>query len=190
MEGLDPKLVKPHNQMMARSWLVAAATLFVFISAMAQIPDPQKSTTGGSGTQLRDDLLDKLVGKWKLTRRMGKRVEHNRVTVEWVLNHNFLQIQMKDVKRPPKYEAKVMIGSGPTDKQYVIYWLDTFGGKYSEKGYGTREGSSIKFVFPYPDGPVHNTFTWNPDSKSWRSLIEQPDAHGAWSVFADDTLQR
>jgi hypothetical protein len=44
-----------------------------------------------------------------------------------------------------------------------------------------------KFVFEYPDGPFHNTFTWSPDSKSWHFLLEQKNEAGKWRTFADRT---
>ena len=33
----------------------------------------------------------------------------NRVKAEWVLNHQFLLVHMKDVNSPPNYEAMVFI---------------------------------------------------------------------------------
>ena len=158
---------------------------------MTQTP-PQQETQPADGPHVRfeDALLDNLTGDWKLTRKIGQRLEENHVQVEWILNHQFVQIHMQDVKSPPSYEALVLIGYEQENGRYVIYWLDTFGGRYSEKGFGTREGDSIRFVFQYPDGVLHNTFTWNVESQTWRSLIEQQDEQGQWSVFAEDSLQR
>jgi hypothetical protein len=48
-----------------------------------------------------------------------------------------------------------------------------------------RSGNSIKFVFEYPDGPFHNTFTWIPEDKAWHFLLEQKNAQGKWTIFAD-----
>lgn len=153
-------------------------------------PTESNPQLDGNGTQLHDDFLENLVGTWKLDRKMGSRNAKNSVEVQWVLNHQFLQIHMKDVNTPAQYEALFTVGFNAEEKRYVAYWLDSFGGKYSEKGYGTRESNSIMFVFPYPDGAVHNTFTWRPDSGAWHCLIEQHGADGKWSVFAEDTLTR
>ncbi len=158
---------------------------------MTQTPPTQENQpVDGPHVRFEDPLLDKLTGEWKLSRSIGNRLEENHVTAEWILNHQFLQIRMKDVKSPPRYEALVLVGYNHEQGRYVVYWLDIFGGKFSEKGVGTREGNGIRFVFPYPDGPVHNTFTWNAESQTWRSLIEQQDEQGHWSVFAEDSLQR
>jgi len=158
---------------------------------MTQAPQKQeKQPVDGPHVRFEDTLLDQLTGEWKLSRKIGNRLEENHVKAEWILNHQFLQIHMKDVKSPPRYEALVLIGYDHAQGRYVVYWLDTFGGKFSEKGTGTREGNSIQFVFQYPDGLLHNTFTWNAESRAWRSLIEQQDEQGRWSVFAEDNLQR
>ena len=114
----------------------------------------------------------------------------NRVKAEWVLNHQFLLVHMNDVNSPPNYEAMVFIGYDNTGARYVGHWIDVFGGRFSETlGYGKRSGNSIKFIFEYPDGPFHNTFTWNPETKSWVFLMEQKDRTGKWAVFAEDTLR-
>lgn len=158
---------------------------------MTQISQPQENKpVDGPHVQFEDALLDKLTGQWRLSRKIGNRLEENHVKVDWILNHQFLQIHMKDVKLPPRYEALVMIGYDHEQGRYVVYWLDTFGGKFSEKGTGTRKDNSIQFVFQYPDGLLHNTFTWDADGQTWRSLIEQQNEQDQWSIFAEDTLKR
>jgi hypothetical protein len=139
----------------------------------------------------RDELLDNLVGDWKITRKFKTRTVENTAKTEWALNHQFLLIKMKDVNNPPQYEANVYIGYDHASDRYVAHWIDVFGGRFSETlGYGTRSGNSIKFVFEYPDGPFQNTFTWNPDKKSWTFLMQQKDQTGKWTLFAEDTLMR
>jgi len=53
-----------------------------------------------------------------------------------------------------------------------------------------RSGNNIRFVFEYPDGPFNNTFTWNPETKRWKFLMEQKDQLGKWLVFAEDILRK
>ncbi|HEX7285906.1 MAG TPA: hypothetical protein VF532_06970, partial [Candidatus Angelobacter sp.] len=89
------------------------------------------------------------------------------------------------------YEVHGYIGHDNASDRYVVHWIDIFGGRVSETlGYGTRSGNSIKFVFEYPDGPFHNTFTWNAGTKTWRFLMEKKDAEGKWTVFADQTASK
>jgi hypothetical protein len=145
----------------------------------------------GRNRIFQDDFLDNLAGDWKLTRKMRTQSVENSVKAEWVLNHQFLRVQMKDTSNPPNYEALVFIGYDNASERYVAHWMDVFGGRFSETlGYGKRSGNSIKFVFEYPDGPFNNTFTWNPETKGWVFLMEQKDQTGKWSVFAEDTLRR
>ena len=145
----------------------------------------------GPQHQFKDPLLDNLVGQWKLKRKIGTRTAENSVTVDWVLNHQFLRIQMKDVNSPPEYEAMIFIGYDNASERYVVHWLDLFGGRFSETlGFGVRTGNSIKFVFEYPDGPFHNSFTWYPQTRSWRFLMQNKNKEGKWVTFAEDSLTK
>jgi hypothetical protein len=145
----------------------------------------------GRNRVFRDELINNLAGDWKLTRKIRGQSVENSVKAEWVLSHQFLRVHMKDAGSPPSYETLVFIGYDNASERYVAHWLDIFGGRFSETlGYGTRSGNSIKFVFEYADGPFHNTFTWNPETKTWIFLMEQKDQAGKWKVFAEDTLRR
>src|SRR5215475_4092378 len=145
----------------------------------------------GRNRIFRDELLDNLVGDWKLTRKMRAQSVENRVKAEWALNHQFLLVHIRDVASPPNYEAMVFIGYDNTSERYVAHWIDVFGGRFSETlGYGKRSGNTIQFIFECPDGPFHNTFTWNPESRTWVFLMEQKDQTGKWKVFAEDKLAR
>lgn len=152
----------------------------------------QSEPLDGQGKFFHDKLLDNLVGNWKLTRKIGGQTVENSVKAEWVLNHQFLRLEMKDVKTPADYEATIYIGYDNASERYVVHWIDVFGGRFSETlGYGTKpDENSIKFVFEYPDGPFHNTFTWNNETKTWRFLMETKDKSGKWKVFAEDNLRK
>ena len=160
----------------------------VFGDAMLIAQEP----LDGQNRIFRDELLDKLVGDWRLTRKIRGQSVENRVKADWALNHQFLLVHMKDAGSPPNYEAMVFIGYDNTSERYVAHWIDVFGGRFSETlGYGKRsDNNTIQFVFEYPDGPFHNTFMWNPDSKTWVFLMEQKDQAGKWKVFAEDRLVR
>ena len=43
-----------------------------------------------------DELLDNLAGDWKITRKFKTRTVENTAKAEWVLNHQFPLIKMKD----------------------------------------------------------------------------------------------
>jgi uncharacterized protein DUF1579 len=139
----------------------------------------------------RDDLLENLVGKWNVTRRIRGKEVQNTLEAEWVLNHQFLQIYMKDTSSPPTYEARVFIGYDNTSERYVAHWMDIYGGRFSETlGYGRRDRDSILLNFEYPDGPFHNKLIWNAAARIWTFMMESKNASGQWVPFAQDNLRR
>jgi len=146
--------------------------------------DPQDSA-------VKDELLDKMVGKWHITREFSNRKAENDATVEWVVDHHYLRITMKDVAVPSKYEAHVYITFEKASKRYVIHWMDVFAGSLPEQmGYGEKVGDSIVFTWKDEDGTLRNTFTWHTDSGTWTSKIDQTDKEGKWKVFCTDTYRR
>jgi hypothetical protein len=176
---------------MMRKLFLCSIVLLAGLSA-AQVTRLQaQAPLDGRNRIFRDDFLDNLAGDWKLTRNIRGQSGENSVKADWALNHQFLLVHMKDGSNPPSYEAMAFIGYDNTSERYVAHWIDVFGGRFSETlGYGQRSGNSIKFVFEYPDGPFHNTFTWHPDTKRWVFLMEQKDQTGTWKTFAEDTLRR
>ncbi|HXO21976.1 MAG TPA: hypothetical protein VOA87_18835 [Thermoanaerobaculia bacterium] len=164
----------------------------VVLGLVAAIHGPARAQDPPDGPKriFKDDFIDNLAGEWKLTRKIRGREVANRVQAEWVLNHQFLQVHMKDVADPPEYEALVLIGYSHADKRYVAHWCDTYGGKFSGDGYGRRAGDAIEFAFQYPDGPFFNTFTWDPKSKGWTFRMESWGKDGKRTLFAEDTLRR
>jgi uncharacterized protein DUF1579 len=169
------------------SLLMTVVSLIVISPVIA----PAQERVNDPDRIFRDELLDNLTGEWKLIRKIRGRLVENSVNVDWVLNHQFLRIHMRDVAAPPAYEAMVFIGYDNVDKRYVVHWLDAFGGGFSQTlGYGSRSGNSMKLLFAYPDGPFVNTLTWNPETKTWHFLMQQKQPDGKWTIFAEDDLSR
>jgi hypothetical protein len=166
--------------------LFLAVPLLLVASFHTRADDPPD----GPRRLFKDDFIENLVGEWKLTRTIrGKEVE-NSLKAEWVLNHQFLQLHMKDAADPPTYEALVLIGYKHAEKQYVAHWCDTFGGKLSGIGIGKRSRNSIEFEFQFPDAPFYNTFTWDPRDKAWTFRMENQNKDGKRVPFAQDNLRR
>jgi hypothetical protein len=143
---------------------------------------------------LHDDLLDKMVGTWRLSGKFeGQSVSHS-VEVRWVLHHQFLEIHEKDVNpsggNDIPYDARVYVGYAPASQRYVAHWLDVFGGGAETLGYGKRTGSSIEFDFEYPGQPWLTTFRWNAASNTWQWLMRTKSKQGQWQETADMTLAR
>jgi uncharacterized protein DUF1579 len=169
--------------------LLAGCLLGVCVGTAALTVRAQDSVDGPN-RPFRDELVENLVGDWKITRKIHGREVENSLQAEWVLQHQFLQLHMKDVADPPTYEAIVLIGYVNAEKRYVAYWCDTTGGQYSGEGHGIRSGNQIEFRFDFADGPFFNTFTWDATTKGWTFLMESVGKDGARVRFAEDVLRR
>ncbi len=138
-----------------------------------------------------DSLLDQLTGPWQASGEvMGEKVGYA-FNVLWVLNHQFLEMNLTDTSAQPAYIAKVMIGYDCDKKQYVVHWLDNFGGPFSETlGYGVQKGNAIEMVFNYPEGKLVNTFSYDLGNQQWTSHAVSLNKQGKWEVFSHIELSR
>jgi len=142
----------------------------------------------GPRRPFQDTLFERLTGQWAMTGTVRGRPVTYALRVDWVLNHQFLRLDMRDVADPPAYQATVYIGYDNTSERYVAHWLDAFGGRFSETlGYGQRTGTAVRFVFEYPDGPFHTTFTLDPRA-GWGVVMQDRGPDGAWRLFAQYAL--
>jgi hypothetical protein len=173
-----------------RRYSLAGVLLASLVMASRQRTAGADEPPDGPKRIFKDAFIENLSGDWKLTRKIRGKEAVNKAKVKWVLNHQFLQMHMKDLADPPAYEAIVLIGYAHADKKYVAHWCDTYGGKFSAVGQGKRSGDSIEFVFQYPDGPFYNTFTWNAKAKGWTFRMESQGKDGKRVLFAEDTLRR
>jgi hypothetical protein len=147
---------------------------------------------GAERAEFHDALLDNLVGDWHVERKFGSgRTAENTLHVEWVLDHQFVELHYRDVSTPPKYQAMVFIGYDAEEHRYVCHWIDTFGGQFSALGRGKidKEERAIEFTFDYKDGPLTNRFSFDPATKTWTSLMRQRNK-GKWKLFAEDKFTR
>jgi uncharacterized protein DUF1579 len=159
----------------------AAIGLFVFlvVTSVARAEPP---------SSLQDSFLDNFVGDWKVERKIrNKRVVETSVRCEWVLNHQFIEFHYGASDTKPEYEAFVFIGFDNSAKSYVCHWVDVFGATYSALGNGRLDDKllSIEFRFVPKDGELTNKFTFEPQSKTWASLIRQVE-EGEWVTFAEE----
>lgn len=146
----------------------------------------------------QDALLDLMTGQWVLQGTIaGKPTTHD-LTVDWVLNHEYIRIQEasreKDAKGRPAYEAIVFIGWDRKLSQYPCLWLDnTDGGGLAAAqaiARGKRDGNQIVFLFNGEDGSAtHTTFVYDAASDSWQWIMDNEE-HGKMRPFARLTLKR
>ncbi len=172
---------------MIRTSIVLAAVTLSATAVGAQQPPP----LDGPHRPFQDSLFEHLTGTWSMAGAVRGRPATYALRGDWVLNHQFLRLDMRDATEPPAYQATVYIGYDNASERYVAHWLDAFGGRFSETlGYGQRSGGAVRFVFEYPDGPFHTTFTFDPAGGTWAILMEDRGADGAWREFAHYQLRR
>jgi hypothetical protein len=145
----------------------------------------------------QDALLDHLVGNWILSGTIaGEETTHD-IVVEWVLAHQYIRIhevaREKDDEGAPAYEAIVFIGWDEPTNRYTCLWLDITGGgglSADAVGYAVPAEDKLPFVFGTGEsGAIHNTFTYDRETDTWRWLIDN-ERNGERSVFARVTLTR
>ena len=173
--------------MWSKCFAAVLATFILVFPARAQQPEP----LDGPGRVFQDSLVERLVGDWTMPGTIQGEAVTFSLHAEWVLNHQFLRLDMRNVTDPSAYEAAVYIGRDNTSERYVAHWLDVFGGRWSETlGYGTKVGNEIRFVFEYPDGPFHTTFTFDARTGRWALLMRNRAPDGTWREFARYELHR
>ena len=141
--------------MNTRLLLVCFLVLFgMALCAPAQQPSAPRCAAGPE-TTFQDDLLDKLVGKWKLTGTMMGRELLQECSGQWVFNHKFLRLDCRETKDQPllgvRYESTMFIGCSSASQRYVVNLVDVFGAS-DNLGFGRRTGNTIQFVWSYPYG--------------------------------------
>jgi hypothetical protein len=145
----------------------------------------------------RDSLLEHFTGKWVLQGIIDSKTTIHDVTVEWVLNHQYIQI--KEVSREKKvdgeaeYEAIVFIGWDQLLKEYTCLWLDVTGsgGLTAQAiGHSKQNGNEIAFLFKLSESSIfHTKFVYNADNDTWQWLMDDEE-NGQLQPFARVTLKR
>jgi len=177
---------------MRQSILFRAAVL---ISATVFAASGAVQTVCAQQPILEDHLLNSLTGKWVLSGTIRKTSTTHDVDIQWVLNHQWVQIHEVSRERQasdpskPQYEAMVMIGWDANKQQYVVYWTDVYGGGFSLRGYAAKMASSIPMVFKADDGNFYTTFTYDDKTKSWRWDMDN-EKGGKRQEFARMTMTR
>ena len=128
-------------------------------------------SAGAQQPTLQDSLLDRMVGKWLLSGEIvGKPTTHD-VEATWALNHQFVHIhetsREKTAAGVPQYEADVFLGWDVKRNEYVVHWMDVFGGGFSSMGYADKKENTIPVIFKSPDGDFHTTFTFDKQKDRW-----------------------
>lgn len=124
---------------------------------------------------------------------MGDTAIYQKVEARWVLRETFVEVQCSPTRQGeggnPDYEALYLMGYDKKAGEYVLHLFDTFGATSKPiPGIGKRQDNSVRFKFDYEVGPWYNTFTWNPDRKSWKNTITYEQKDGLKGTFAEKEL--
>ena len=147
--------------------------------------------SSGIGQITSRTLLNHLRGEWVMTGTvLNKPVTYDAQAV-WVLQDQFLSLHMKDVTLPPAYEATLYLGIDSSKNQFVVHWLDSFGGAGARVvGLGPLSTEKIEIVYPYSEGKFRNLFKYNSEKDEWTLVVESEGKNGHWSVFAHYNILR
>jgi hypothetical protein len=137
------------------------------------------------------ELLDKLVGSWRITGTLRGKPLAQAATARRVLDDRFVELRVTDgtplVDGKP-YEAIYLIGVTGDNSSYVMLLADVFGAAYAAvPGIGRREGDALVFEFRYATGPW--TWRWTSSADGWdhvQTFLED----GKLEVFATKRMER
>ena len=148
-------------------------------------------TTGAADSVKSADeaYLDALRGTWRMEGTLGGKPVRYLADGQRALQGAFVRLHMMELASKSPYEAEVFIGFDAKANDYIAHWLDRFGAAGARVvATGERMGQRLVLVFPYAEGAFRDTFTWQPESKSWSLLLESQDGSGRWSTFASYNL--
>lgn len=133
----------------------------------------------------RPEPLQALVGSWTMTGDVrGKPVTYT-MEAKSSLAGRLIEMRMRDVGVPSRYEAHVYIGHDADTQGLIVHWMDSTGAKNSvPHATGRIEGNTLQFTFAYGSGPFRDTFTYHPASGEWTFVLESGQPDGSWKHFA------
>ncbi len=135
--------------------------------------------------------LDALRGPWIMTGTLGgKPIKYDAVG-ERVLSNAWLKLHMVDAAKPPQYQADVFLSYDRKAGDFIVHWLDQFGGGGARAlAMGHRDAERLVVVFPYAEGAFRDTFQRDAHAESWTLLLEMQGKNDSWLTFASYTLTR
>jgi len=160
--------------------ILAIAALSAALSVIATGQQPQPT--------FHDELLDHMQGSWVLQGKIGSKETTHDITVDWIVEHQYLRIHEvsrdKNAKGEPGYEAMVFIGWDQATSRYVAVWLDVWGGVSKQTvGYAARSGDDIPFFFTDGSSGIHTTFAYDRKANAWGWIMDNDEA-GKLTPFA------
>ena len=154
----------------------------------------KEDTTDGC---FHDDLLNHLVGTWKVTAIANDNTFTATIKAEWVMNHQYLHIYEKANENiswlHAPLEVEFFIGYNHISKHYVVHEMTVFGSDGSYEGfcYAYRDNNEIKLIKKCESDSNTITvqhFIWEPTTTSWHSEMRQMINGKEGEVLVDQKL--
>ncbi len=146
----------------------------------------------------QDDLLNHLVGKWKVTSVAHGFSSTAVIEATWVYNHQHLQLHFKGNDTIPwigvPMEFDYFVGYNQNYKRYVIHGISVFGNDDDEGfWYGYRNGNELKIlgkplITSTSDSMVVQRLIWQPETNTWHIQSRQSANGKEADVFLDMKL--
>jgi hypothetical protein len=170
-----------------RSVALALAPMVVQFIAGTQLA--AQSGPNQQQPPFKSDLLENLVGLWTFVLAPGARQIRGGADANWELGHQWLRLHQKEVDGP---ESVTYIGYDTYDHRLVAIRLDSISARGAEtNGYGLQDGNKIVFTFDYATVQIRQTWTWDPQAKTWQFLAEsKPRRATTWNALPPLMLQR
>ncbi len=92
--------------MRRRVWVGVAAWVVVGLAEVMALP----GVGGAQSEGWKDELVDRMAGKWKVGGEVMGQAAHHEMEAEWVLNHQFLRLHEKTTADAPKSERMRRFG--------------------------------------------------------------------------------
>ena len=155
--------------MIKKYWCVLIAG-FCWISISAQNREPTQR-------QFTSDLLDHLVGDWKVASVTHGFSSSATLKGEWTLNHQIFHLHFKGKEIVPwigvPMEFEYFIGYNHRQSKYIVHGVSVVGLDDDEGfWYGSRNGNQLIIRQPPEAGSTSDTvnvqrLTWKPETNTW-----------------------
>jgi hypothetical protein len=169
--------------------------MLIVLSAFFTSPTFAQATKDSADGRFHDDLLDHLVGNWKVTSVAHDFSSTGNINSAWVLNHQYLHIHFKGNEIIPWWhmpmEYEEFIGYNHNNKRYTVHGISIEGDADLSEGfsYGYRNGNEFKTIAKFSaDTSIVQRFIWEPVSMSWNIQSRMEISGKEGEVFLDMKL--
>ena len=168
-------------------WRKVLATGILVTSGLIAADGTWAGPTGNSqaGTDADNAFIDAMTGDWSMDGPTMGKPTHYALHGERILAGGFVRLQMRDKAKPSHYQADFFLSFDKRKQDYIGHWLDQYGAAGARVvAEGHRNGNTLVLLFPYADGALRDTFSFDSKKHAWSWLLEQQDKDGKWSTFA------